>query len=180
MDTISRVLAATAFAVRKHEGQYRKSAAGERVPYVTHPMRVAALVASAGGSPDAIVAAVLHDTLEDTSTTMGELIEEFGFEVAFLVGEVTDDMSLPKNKRKEVQAKKAPYMSAGAKLIKLADKLDNVRSIVASPPAWSNESKIGYAESAARVVEALGDVSAALRADFVVAMMTLKASVATC
>jgi guanosine-3',5'-bis(diphosphate) 3'-pyrophosphohydrolase len=152
----AKILDAAGFAAEKHEGQFRKNAAGKKVPYIVHPLRVAASLARAGAHEDVIVAAILHDTLEDTDTTRAELIDRFGRWVADTVLEVTDDKMLSKDENRNRQVAKAPYMSDGAKLIKVADKADNVMSIVESPPRWSDEKKLLYVESATRVVIALG------------------------
>jgi len=105
------------FAARKHAGQRRKGKAAE--PYVNHLAEVARLVAEAtgGNDPVAVLGALLHDTVEDTATTGAELEQEFGAEVAALVAEVTDDKTLPKAERKQMQVDKAPHKSARAKMI---------------------------------------------------------------
>jgi len=155
MDTAStKILEAAGFAAERHAGQTRKGDAGD--PYVTHPLRVAASLARAGADEDAIVAAILHDTIEDTNTTHAELRTRFGRRVADMVSEVTDDKLLSKEERINRQVEKAPHMTAGAKLIKVADKTDNVMSIADTPPNWSTEKKRLYVENAARVVTALG------------------------
>jgi len=157
MDTPNaKILDAAGFAAEKHAGQVRKNAAGKKVPYIVHPLRVAASLARSGAHEDAIVAAILHDTLEDTDTTHAELIDRFGRSVADIVLEVTDDKMLSKDENRSRQVAKAPHMSEGAKLIKVADKTDNVMSVVESPPNWSDEKKLLYVESATRVVIALG------------------------
>jgi len=99
-----------------------------------------------------LIAALLHDTLEDTATKPEEIKDNFGPEVLHLVQEVTDDKSLPKEMRKELQVKNAPHKSSGAKQIKLADKLSNIHDIITSPPAnWSKERKIQYIDWVAMV-----------------------------
>ena len=92
-------------------------------------------------------AAVLHDTLEDTETTPAELEERFGPEVRALVEEMTDDKSLPKLERKRLQVEHAPGVSDKAKLIKLADKIANVRDVCTTPPSdWNLERRREYLE----------------------------------
>src|SRR5579859_7480462 len=110
------------FAATKHVDQRRKGEAAE--PYMNHLTEVAELVAQAtrATDPDIIVAAVLHDTVEDTETTLEEIRAAFGERVAELVGEVTDDKSLPKQTRKDLQVAHAAHASRGAQIIKLADK----------------------------------------------------------
>jgi (p)ppGpp synthase/HD superfamily hydrolase len=141
------------FAARKHVDQRRKGEAGE--PYVNHLAEVAELVARAtNGEVDVVVAAVLHDTVEDTATSVEELRAAFGPRVAALVMEVTDDKSLPKETRKALQVEHAAHASWGAQVIKLADKTSNLRSLAASPPAgWSRERRDDYVAWARQVVE---------------------------
>jgi guanosine-3',5'-bis(diphosphate) 3'-pyrophosphohydrolase len=151
------------FAARKHSGQRRKGEAGE--PYVNHLAEVARLVAEATDGSDtvAVLAALLHDAIEDTPTTREELEREFGREVADIVVEVTDDKSLPKTERKRLQVETAPDKSRRAKLIKIADKTSNLRSIAKSPPVgWDLKRQREYFEWAARVVAGCRGTNAAL------------------
>jgi guanosine-3',5'-bis(diphosphate) 3'-pyrophosphohydrolase len=160
-------LAAARFASEKHARQVRKGVDGK--PYIGHLLEVAELVAGSSESLDTnlIVAALLHDTVEDTATTMDELRERFGEEVAGLVAEVTDDKSLPRATRKALQVRNAPHKSERAAAIKLADKISNLRAILASPPAdWSLERKREYFEWARQVVDGLAAPHAGLRAEF--------------
>jgi (p)ppGpp synthase/HD superfamily hydrolase len=155
------------FAARKHRDQRRKGAAAE--PYINHVTEVARLVAEATGGTDAVsvVGALLHDTIEDTHTTPAELEREFGPEVAALVAEVTDDKKLPKDERKRLQVEHAPHKSARARMIKLADKTSNLRSIAMSPPLdWDLARQHAYFEWAARVVAGCRGVNAELEARF--------------
>jgi hypothetical protein len=155
------------FAARKHKDQRRKGVTAE--PYVNHPAEVARLVAEATGGNDAVVVlgAVLHDTIEDTETTREELEREFGPEVAALVVEVTDDKSLPKETRKQLQVEHAPHKSPRAKMIKLADKTSNLLSIALSPPAeWDERRKREYFDWAARVVAGCRGVNQRLEDEF--------------
>jgi len=165
--TVVDLARALDFAARKHRDQRRKGAASE--PYINHPAEVARLVAeaTAGVDPVLVIAALLHDTIEDTETTMDELAREFGPEVASLVAEVTDDKSLPKAERKQLQVKNAPHKSPRAKLIKVADKTSNLRSIVASPPAdWSLQRKREYFDWAAKVVAGCRGINPTLESWF--------------
>ena len=82
-----------------------------------------------------LCAALLHDTVEDTDTTQAELEAKFGTEIASIVAEVTDDKSLPKAERKRAQIEHAAHISKKAKLVKLADKICNLRDVAHSPPA---------------------------------------------
>jgi guanosine-3',5'-bis(diphosphate) 3'-pyrophosphohydrolase len=151
------------FAARKHAGQRRKGKAAE--PYVNHLAEVARLVAEATEGRDtvAVVAALLHDTIEDTGVSRAELEREFGPEVAALVAEVTDDKALPKAERKRLQVEHAPHKSARARMIKLADKTSNLRSIAASPPVdWDWQRQREYFEWAGQVAQGCRGVNATL------------------
>jgi guanosine-3',5'-bis(diphosphate) 3'-pyrophosphohydrolase len=152
-----------AFAADKHRNQRRKDA--EASPYINHPIALA----NEGGVQDVTVlcAAVLHDTIEDTETTADELRALFGDQVASVVLEVTDDKSLEKSMRKQKQIEHAPHISPQAQLVKLADKMCNLRDILASPPAdWSAERKQAYFDWAANVVAGLRGVHPGLEAVF--------------
>lgn len=164
---LTRLLRAIDFAARKHRDQRRKSA--EAAPYINHPIEVARLVAEVGGieDEDVLVAAVLHDTIEDTATTRAELEGEFGPRVASLVTELTDDKSLPKEERKRLQVVHAGTKSVGAATIKLADKIANVQDLGRLPPVdWSPERVRAYFDWAESVVRNLPDVNPALRTRF--------------
>jgi len=154
------------FAARSHVNQRRKGEAAE--PYVNHLTEVADLVAQAtGGDAELIMAAVLHDTIEDTEVTLEELRAAFGDRVADWVAEVTDDKSLPKDVRKATQIEHAAHASMGAKIIKLADKTSNLRALAASPPAgWSMERRMEYVSWAGLVVDRCRHANAWLAAQF--------------
>lgn len=159
----SVLLEAAHFSAMKHRYQKRKDAEGS--PYINHPLAVASILASEGKVADEtlLVAALLHDTVEDTDTTFDELKEQFGVAVSRLVGEVTDDKRLPKALRKELQVERAEALSRSAKQLKIADKISNIRDIVASPPAdWSEERKTEYLEWATRVVNGCRGVNKSL------------------
>ena len=130
----ARLLAAIEFASRKHSTQRRKD--GDASPYINHPIAVAHLLADTGGVTELVtlMAAVLHDTIEDTETTPSELAEHFGPIVLKVVEELTDDKTLDKAVRKQLQIEHAPHLSARAKAIKLADKIANLRDVMESPP----------------------------------------------
>ncbi len=105
---------------------------------------------------DVLIAAVLHDTIEDTETTKEEITEIFGENVAEMVLEVTDDKSLPKAERKQKQVEHAPHLSTGAKLIKLGDKISNIRDVMENPPdGWSDERRLEYVNWGEKVVAGL-------------------------
>lgn len=161
------VMRALDFAARKHRDQRRKGAVAE--PYINHLTEVAWLVAEATEGKDAlyVIGALLHDTIEDTKTTQEELEREFGSEVAALVAELTDDKRLPKLTRKQLQIDAVYSKSACAKLIKIADKTSNLRSILASPPLnWDTRRQRVYFEWAYKVVANCRGVNATLEAHF--------------
>lgn len=147
------LLKAISFAAEKHSTQRRKDS--DASPYINHPIAVATVLASEGNVDDEalLIAAVLHDTVEDTETTFEKLEELFGIDVTNIVREVTDDKSLPKATRKELQIDHARHASPQAKQLKIADKICNIRDILNSPPAdWSIERRREYLEWTQKVV----------------------------
>ena len=165
MSTAEVLLRAAAFAAERHRKQRRKGA--DRDPYINHPIRVAALLAGVGGvrDLDVLVAALLHDTVEDTETTPAQLEKAFGKRVRRLVAEVSDDKTLPKATRKRRQAEHAPHLSREAKQIKLADLAANVIELGQRPPDdWSLARKREYLMWEARVADGCRGASAALEA----------------
>ena len=154
-------------AARRHTGQQRKGRGNE--PYVNHLAEVANLLSIATDGTDAelVAAGWLHDTIEDTETTREELAQKFGERVAALVVEVTDDMSLPKNERRQKQIVDAPTKSPGAKLIKIADKISNIRArIVAQPNPAERDDLADYVAWAEKVVAGCRGVNAVLDRTF--------------
>jgi len=150
---IAPLLEALSFAAAKHRDQRRKGVGA--VPYINHPIQVAEVLATTAGIEHVptLMAAVLHDTVEDTDTTHEELSDRFGSEVAGLVSEVTDDKSLEREARKQAQVDHAPHLSQPAMLIKMADKICNVRDIGSHPPVdWSVERRLAYFNWAEAVV----------------------------
>ncbi len=148
------------FAAERHSGQRRKGQAKE--PYVNHLAEVAELVANATGGRDAnlIAAALLHDTIEDTETSSDELVATFNNEIAQLVADVTDDKSLPKQDRKHLQVVNSKAQNMRVKLLKLADKTSNLRSLANSPPEnWNTEQKQAYIDWAIKVAAGLKGVN---------------------
>ena len=130
---------------------------------------VKSLLADPGGigDPEILAAAVLHDTLEDTETTAAELRELFGERIASLVLEVTDDDGLPENVRRQRQIEHSPQLSFNAKLIKLADKISNVKDVTDHPPSdWPQEQRLEYIDRAERVVAGLRGVNPELEKYF--------------
>jgi guanosine-3',5'-bis(diphosphate) 3'-pyrophosphohydrolase len=147
------VCEAAELAARRHSGQQRKGREGE--PYVNHLAEVASLLAAVTDGKDAelVAAGWLHDTIEDTDTSRDELAQRFGTRVAALVEEVTDDMTLAKSERRRLQVIEAPKKSPDAKLIKIADKISNVRArILPNPTAEERDDLLDYTNWAEQVV----------------------------
>ncbi|HWI40936.1 MAG TPA: HD domain-containing protein [Verrucomicrobiae bacterium] len=156
-----RLLAAVAFAAEKHRNQCRKDGSA----FVNHVIAVARVLAEEGGVEDSdlLIAALLHDTLEDTDTSAQELEELFGSAVAGIVAEVSDDTGLASAERKRLQAERAAWLSPQAKQLRMADKICNVRDIIESPPSgWSPERRVGYILWTRRVTSGCRGVNARL------------------
>ena len=161
------ILDAASFAADKHRLQRRKDT--DALPYINHPLSLATILAKEGGVEDAkvIAAALLHDTVEDTDTTIEEIEARYGNRVAGIVAEVTDNKSLDKAERKRLQIVKSASKSSGAKLVKLADKISNLRDLTSAPPAdWSDERKSEYFRWAKEVVIGLRGTNSHLEAAF--------------
>lgn len=164
------LLRAALFAARVHATHRRKGAAGE--PYVNHVLEVAQILAENGAPPEAVLAGLLHDTVEDSAKdpepiTHERLLAEFGRTVAGIVAEATDDTSLPKEVRKALQVKHARGKSEAAKMLKLADKISNLRAMADSPPAnWEHARRLEYVGWAGRVAVGLKGANPALDALF--------------
>jgi GTP diphosphokinase / guanosine-3',5'-bis(diphosphate) 3'-diphosphatase len=168
----AQLLTAITFAAAKHRDQRRKDVAW--TPYINHPLQLAQLLATEGGVDDVetLMAAVLHDTVEDTETTYDELLGNFGKKVADIVAEVTDDKSLLKADRKLAQIEHAPHMSIGAALVKLADKTCNLRDVATQPPTgWPLSRRQEYFDWARAVVDGLPPVNKRMRAAFDAALL---------
>jgi guanosine-3',5'-bis(diphosphate) 3'-pyrophosphohydrolase len=165
--TSAAFIQAVAFAAEKHRNQRRKDA--DASPYINHPIALANVLANEGGVDDLAVlcAAILHDTIEDTETTASELEVLFGSKVTSIVLEVTDDKSLEKHVRKQRQIEHTPHISPEAKLVKLADKICNLRDILVSPPTdWSAERKQSYFNWAAQIVAGVRGTHSGLESVF--------------
>ena len=163
MSPICLVSEAAEFAARRHTGMARKGRGNE--PYINHLAEVANLLATAMGGRDAelVAAAWLHDTIEDTGTTREELAQRFNQRVASLVQEVTDDMRLPKSTRRRLQIVDSPGKSPSAKLIKIADKISNIRARIHSDPTPDERADlIDYVDWAEQVVAGCRGVNPAL------------------
>lgn len=175
---MSSLLRTIGFAAAKHRNTRRKDR--DASPYINHPIAVAELLADYGIVDVALLqAAVLHDTIEDTEATAAELEREFGVAVRRLVEEVTDDKWLPKAVRKQLQIDGAPGLSAGAKLIRISDKICNVRDVAHSPPSgWDVTRRIEYLDWTESVVAGCRGVHPALEACYDEALADSRAKLA--
>jgi guanosine-3',5'-bis(diphosphate) 3'-pyrophosphohydrolase len=161
------ILHALEFAAHKHRDQRRKDVHAS--PYINHPIALANILVNEADihDPEVICAALLHDTIEDTQTTAAELEADFGACVRDIVLEVTDDKLLQKSERKRLQIEHAAHASPKAKLVKLADKISNLRDIASSPPAsWSLARQQEYFDWAKAVIDGVRGTDAKLEAAF--------------
>ena len=160
MNNLPKLLQAVSFSAQKHRSQKRKGVDGD--PYINHPVEVANLLANVGKVEDfdILIAAILHDTIEDTDTTKEEITELFGERVCGMVLEVTDDKSLLKAERKQKQIEHAPHISDGAKQVKLCDKISNITDVMNNPPDfWDDKRRLEYIEWGEKVVAGLRGVN---------------------
>jgi guanosine-3',5'-bis(diphosphate) 3'-pyrophosphohydrolase len=161
------LLQALEFAAAKHRDQRRKGRGAS--PYINHPIEVARALADIGTvtDPEILAAAILHDTVEDTQTTPEELAQRFGARVRSLVEEMTDDKKLSKAEQRRLQIVHAPTLSPGARLVKLGDKLCNVRDVIHDPPpTWDPDRRRAYLAWAKEVVDQIRGTNAALEEAF--------------
>ncbi|EDW83097.1 uncharacterized protein Dwil_GK22495 [Drosophila willistoni] len=144
------------YAAHKHRDQRRKDP--QESPYVNHVINVSTILAVEAGIEDenVLMAALLHDVVEDTDASFADVEELFGGDICSLVREVTDDKTLEKQQRKRLQIANAAKTSSRAKLIKLADKLDNLRDLqINTPRGWTEERRVQYFVWAKQVVDQL-------------------------
>ena len=172
-ESLLLVVRAASFSAEQHcrakeiKNRFRKGADSD--PYINHPLAVARLLIEEGGvdDPVTLAAALLHDTMEDVPTPYSLLLSEFGAEVADIVRELTDDKALPKEERKRMQVVNAPHKSHKAAMIKMADKMCNMRDIANSPPAgWDLARKQAYFDWGKIVISALPKCNSKLEAAF--------------
>jgi GTP diphosphokinase / guanosine-3',5'-bis(diphosphate) 3'-diphosphatase len=160
-------LNALQYAAYQHRDQRRKGSS--HAPYINHPLGVVEILWQVGSVRDitTLVAAVLHDTIEDTNATPDEIRQQFGDEVLSVVLEVTDDKNLPKDERKRLQVLNAPHKSPRARQIKLADKINNIHEIAHDPPAdWSFKRRREYMKWSKSVIDGLRGQNPALEARY--------------
>ncbi len=159
------LIKAGVYAAEKHKYQRRKGF--NQVPYINHPLKVAKLLSECGENDESLlIAAILHDVIEDTDATEQDITEQFSKEVSDLVMEVTDDKDLPYAVRKELQVKGAGTLSQKAKKLKIADKTCNILDILTYPLDWSTERKLSYLEWAKEVVDGCRNVNPELEKSF--------------
>ncbi|MDQ3110992.1 MAG: HD domain-containing protein [Bacteroidota bacterium] len=141
---MKQVIDAILFAATNHAGQFRKDGV---TPYINHPIEVMHFLAFTADISDEeiLMAAVLHDVVEDTSVTVEEIAQRFGQNVADIVLELTDDISLSKEERKHQQLMACDGLSYGAKVIRISDKICNVYDIIYAPPGdWDIHRRRAY------------------------------------
>lgn len=157
--TSVRILDAIRYATLMHGTQKRKAANRMHVPYMVHPLEVTSILVENGVTDeDTLIAAVLHDVLEDcrgNGACEEDIRNKFGETVLGYVLENTDDKNLEKNERKRLQVINAAHKTAAAALVKAADKTSNMRDIVRVPPGWPAHIIRAYVQNAREVVKAL-------------------------
>jgi HD domain len=164
---LHRLAKALHFAAEAHRNQRRKGAAQE--PYINHLIEVLGLVVqtTSGADEDTLIAALLHDVVEDTPTTYEDVAKSFGGRVAEIVRENSDDMSLPKAERRRARIAAMAHKSREARIVKMADVISNLRAIAVSPPAgWTTERKLGYVEGCRALVDAARGTEASIERIF--------------
>jgi hypothetical protein len=163
---LSRLTKALSFAAEAHRNQRRKGAAQE--PYINHLIEVLDLVVqTTSDDMDTLIAALLHDVVEDTPTTYEDVAKSFGERVAKIVRENSDDMTLPKAERRQARIAAMAAKSREACIVKMADVTSNLRAIAVSPPAgWSAERKLGYLEGCRQLVDAARGTEASIERIF--------------
>ncbi|AWK84985.1 HD domain-containing protein [Azospirillum thermophilum] len=165
------VTAALRYAAGIYEGIYRPDSS--RTPFVTHLSETADLVARAGGTPEEVAAAWLHDVVEDGHATLATIREQFGSSIAALVEAVTDPAEigvLPIKERKAAQARRLAEACDGAKRIKMGEQISILRALAVERPAsWTIERSIDYVAGARQVADICRDVSSFLSDQFAAA-----------
>lgn len=154
-DPVLRLTEALAFAAEAHANQRRKGAAQE--PYINHLIEVLSLVARVtdGEDTELMIAALLHDVVEDTPVSAPALAERFGMRVAAIVVENSDDMTLPKDERRRQRIATMGHKSVDARIVKTADVISNLRAVAASPPAgWNLDRRLGYLDACRQLIDA--------------------------
>lgn len=157
---------ALTLAAEKH--RYQRRSGYDRLPYINHLIKVCNALLRIGGEtdPDLLLAALLHDIIEDTDVTEADLARRFNPRVGRIVAELTDDMRLPHRERKRLQVERATTLSPAARKIRIADKTSNLRDLLDYPVDWPAEKKWSYLTSAVEVVDRIRGASPPLEAWF--------------
>ncbi len=160
------LLKAINFAARKHRFQNRKGM--DNIPYINHCIQVADSLANIGNEKDTstLIAAVLHDTLEDTQTELHEIEELFGKEVSDIDTEITDDMSMTPEERKEIQLSQIEKLSVKAKKIRIADKACNIKDISRPGLKWTKDRKLDYLKYSKDLIDKIRGTNEFLEQEF--------------
>ncbi len=165
---LKMLIKALKFAAYKHRNCRRKDA--DASPYINHPISLADILCNEGHVTDVevICGALLHDTVEDTDATPEEIEREFGKAIRTIVMDVTDDKSIKdKQVRKNLQIEHAAHICGKAKLVKLADKISNLRDVAGNPPPdWPLQRRQEYFDWAKKVIDQLRGVHAPMEAIF--------------
>jgi len=151
--TTAELLDALRFAADHH--QYQRRGGYDPLPYINHLIKVTDTLVQVGqeSDRDLLLAAVLHDVVEDTEVTVDDLSRRFGAKVAQTVEELTDDMSLSYEERKRLQVERATFLSENARKIRIVDKASNIRDIFSYPVEWPLSKKEAYVENAQAIVD---------------------------
>ena len=173
----ARIVDAVSFAAYAHRNQRRKDS--DRTPYINHPLALMRILAVEAGvtDEDVLRAAALHDFIEDCCGPGREWTVEagralvrgrFGDVVLAYVDAVTDDKTIAdKHERKRLQVEHAAHAPHGARLVKLADKIANLRDIAKAPPMdWDDARRRAYFDWARQVVDRLRGTHAGLETLF--------------
>lgn len=174
----AQLLAAAIFSADRHRDQRRKGV--RETPYINHPLEVSERIVRVGGvdEVEVLIAAILHDTIEDTETTAAEIEQHFGPTVTALVLEVTDDRSLTWMERKRLEIEHASGLTPRAKLIKLADKICNVEDTENNPPSsWSRQRRRDYLDFAEQIALGCRGNNAALDTEFLRVLASARAKI---
>jgi len=152
ISSIDRFARAMVYACEKHAGATRDDGI---TPYAIHPIRVAENLRRLCGERDEniLIAALLHDTIEDAAVSYDDIASKFGVEVAGLVAELSNDNRLPKARRRAAMMDHLHDLSPKAKRIKLADRLDNVTDLIRG--IGTREKRLRYHDETERLLDAL-------------------------
>ncbi len=170
VNTLDEILIerADAFAALAHKDHFRSNKTHD--PYIEHLREVASLVRGSGGTTEEICAALLHDSVEDTATTLEDIETEFGSVIKDIVKELTDDPEsekLPTLERKKLQAEHAKVVNSTVRRVKLADQISNVRYVVEAPSIkWDKQKCIDYVTGAYLIANECSGISVFLDQKF--------------